>query len=506
MTTNGVILEAQRYSQLQDSRAFWQYGGPGQRRYFYDVETSAFFVTAAAIPTVGTIDPLFIPDPAKAGRYTLIGRTRNAPELPTMTVEAHEKRGGLPRYLLDRFCDNNFYVVRGLCVDLSDFYQAEDYVDIFSRFRFEGTIGRGGLYTRTGDDPRTNTITLKGVSNYQKGLISFGEEAATDVVVEVIDGVFGTNVNCSECGLANDGSRVAYVVTRANVGSPIAPGQVLYTTDGGANWTPNSITGIGSVNEVRFIDIAGSSLFVGTNSTTLFYAPLNQTTGAPGTWTSVTLTAALTDTWVQSQSAIYFSAATGVYRTLSIGTAPTLIANGALNLNRITGLGETIVAVGNTGTVYASLNNGSTWAVAVAPSANNLNAVAVVSATEWWVGDAAGGLFQTTDGGNSWTQITNWPGSGTGAIEDILFATREIMYISHTVSSTARLILSLDGGFSFARDDGTSHIRNWPTFARAGRLAAPSSEDIVAANFLLVCGLAAGGTDGLLLLGAPTIV
>lgn len=509
MTTNGVQIDSSRYAQLQDGRAFYQPGGPGNRKYFYDLETSAFFVTGAIVPILGTIDPIYIPDPRRAGRYLLAGRQRNAPELPTLTIAAHEKRGGIPRYLLANQCDTNFYVLRGLCGDLSDFYNGwDDFVWVFSRYRYEGNIDLGNLTIREGDGPRENTLNLKGVSVYPKGAISFGEEAASAVVVEVIDAVFGNNITCADCGLPNDGSQVAYALTRANVGSPSAPGQLLYTTDGGLTWTNAGITGIGVSAEPRYLDIAGSILFVGTSLTSLFYAALNANTAAPGTWSSVALPVAMTDTFVQSASSIFFVGASGVvYRTTNIATAPTLIAtaSGTPNLARIHGLGETLVAVGAAGTVYYSLNSGTTWALATAPVGAALTAVAVVSAREWWVGTAAGEVWRTTNGGVSWTEV-DFPGSGTGNIEDLLFATRDILYISHTISSTARLVISGDGGNTFARDDSTKHIQSWPTFAKAGRLAAPSSEDKIAANYLMVAGLAAGGTDGLLLLGAPTLV
>ena len=82
------------------------------------------------------------------------------------------------------------------------------------------------------------------------------------MVVEVIDVVYGTNVQCANCGNANDGSQFIYAVTRANVGSPAAPGQVIYTLDGGVTWTNSIVTGIGNTNQPTFIDIAGNVLFI----------------------------------------------------------------------------------------------------------------------------------------------------------------------------------------------------------------------------------------------------
>lgn len=505
---NGVQIDSQRYQQIQDVRGFWQPGGPGTPKYFFDESIGAFFVTASTMPRGGGIDPIYIPDPRKAGRYKLVGRTRNAPALPAWTVEAHEKRGGIPRWYLS-FCDQNLYLLSGVCGDLSDFYNGWDnYVQILSRGRIENDLDQGARGAREGDDPLTGTLNYKGVANYLKAALSFGEEAATDVVVEVIDGVFSPRQDCAECGIENDGSQIAYVVTRANVGSPSAPGQVLYTTDGGITWSTATITGIGVSAEPLFIDLVGNVLVVGTNSTSLFYASLNSNTGAPGTWTTVTLPVAVTDIHVASASSIFFTAASGaVYRTSSIGTAPTLIASGGgANLARIHGNGEVVVAVGASGAVYYTTNLGTTWALATAPVNASLVSIQVKSAREWWVLTSTNRTFRTTNQGSTWTEVTGVPNNGTGTGYDILWVTDEIGYVSSQVSSAARLAITVDGGATWAADSATRHIQNWPTASRFQRLAAPSTEPIVAANYLLACGLAAGGTDGLLLLAAPTLV
>jgi photosystem II stability/assembly factor-like uncharacterized protein len=272
-------------------------------------------------------------------------------------------------------------------------------------------------------------------------------------------------------------------------------------------WTTASITGIGNSAEPRYLDVAGGVLFVGTDATTLFYTQLNTVTGAPTTWSTVTLPAAMTDVYVQSPTAIYFSGASGtIYKTTDIATAPTLLATvGASNLARIHGNGETVVAVGAAGQVVYSTNSGVTWTDGTNTSGDDNTAVFVVGPLSWWVGDDAGGLFVTEDGGASYTQ-KSFTGSGSGTIFDILFATVECGWVAHQESSVARLLTTLDAGDTWARDDATSRIVNWPTFEKAGRLAAPTTENRVAANYLAIAGLATSGTDGILIAGAPTIV
>lgn len=505
----GSILDDNELIKQGSTRAFYQPGGPGYSKYFYGLDTEYFFIDGANMPTNGDISPLFVPDPRRGNRWRLVGRTIDPPDLASVDLIFLEKWGGIPRALMAPKCSFNLYEAHSDCADLSDFYRGWDsngYLLIYSLFQFSGAVDLGTRMSRDSNDPLMDSVSAMGVALYPVGALGFGEEAATEVVVEVIDAVYGQSITCGTCGMENDGSQVIYALTRANVGSPAAPGQLIYTVDGGATWITTSITGIGATAEPRYIDIAGDVLFVGTDLTTLFYSRIDPNTGIPGTWNTVTLPVAMRDVYVQSPSAIFFSADTGrVYKTTDIAAPPTLIDSGGVdNLLRITGDGNgTLIAVGANGRVYRSLNNGVTWATLTAPAATSLNAVAVLGDNDIWAGGADGILYHTKNGGTSWVSAY----TTGGAINDLVFATREVLWLSYAASSVAHLVTSLDGGASFASDSATSRILNWPIFQRAGRLAAPVAADpAVAANYLTVCGLAASGADGLLLSAAPTLL
>lgn len=122
---------------------------------------------------------------------------------------------------------------------------------------------------------------------------------------------------------------------------------------------------------------------------------------------------------------------------------------------------------------------------------------------DFWTGGAGGILYHSVNGGATYRSAYT---SG-GVIRDLVIATREVFWLSYDASSIAYLVTSLDGGATFARNDATSRVLNWPTFQRAGRLAVPFLADpAVAANYLTVCGLAASGADGILLAAAPTLL
>lgn len=504
----GTVLDDSELIKQLGTRSFYQPAGPGGARYFFGINTEYNFIDGAELPTNGSIDPIYVPDPRRPDKYRLVSRTLSAPDLPTVSLVFLESWGGIPRVLLAPLCSFNLYEVHGRCADLSDFYRGwESYMLIYSSFKLEGSVDLGTRMAMDSDDPLKDSVDAKGVAIYPVGAISFGEEASTDVVVEVIDVVYGNVATCGNCGALNDGTQFIYALTRANVGSPSAPGQVVYSLDGGATWVNASITGIGLTAEPAYIDIAGNILFVGTNATTLFWTQLNADTGAPSAWNSVTLPVAMTDVYVQNTGAIYFCASAGrIYRTSDITIAPTLIdGNGTDNFNRIAGIRETIVAVGANGRVYRSVNNGLTWSTLPAPAATSLTAVAVLSSREIWTGGANGTLYHTVNNGAAWT-TAGLPRTG-GTIQDIVFATREVVWVAYALASVAYLITSLDGGNSWADNAGTVRIANWPVFARANRLAYPTAADIgIAANYLAVAGLATSLIDGILISGAPTIL
>lgn len=506
--SNGYILEASELIKQLTTRLFQQAGGAGNPRYIGGVGANNFFMSGLTIPVNGGIEPVYLPDPIRTNRFKLVDRTRSTPALPSWTIAYQEQWAGIARVAMQRECPWTFYEVHGRCADLSNLYAGwEGYIWVAADGIISGDIDGGDRTAPDGDAPLTLTASYMGRSVYPVGGQSFGEEAASDVVSEVIDIVYGTVETCAECGPDNDGAQWIYALTRSNVGSPSAPGQLVYSTNGGLTWATSSITGIGISAEPRYIGIVGSVIFVGTGATTLFYATINSQTGAPGAWTGVTIPVAFSDAYVNG-SDVYFTATAGrIYKTTDITTAAILIDDigGASAYTRIHGLADIVVAVGAAGLVRYTINRGVTWVTATVPEAVSLTTVQVVGPRLFWVGTSTGKLWKSANRGTTWA-AASFPGSGSGAITDLVFATREVAWVLHTLSSVARLVGSLDGGNSFGRDDSaTSWILNWPTFAAANRVAVPSTSEPAAANYTAIAGLASGGTDGIILASAPVL-
>ncbi len=502
----------EQFRKQQDVRHHYQPGGAGPRNPTYylgsgDAQTG--FVSGMTLINSGNVEPIWVPSPRRPGSWELRGRTRQTPALPTISLEWMEDlAGGIPKQLTKQNCPTTFYELSSRCKDLSDYNRGwTGYVLIYAD-GIAGPVNGGARSAQTDDNPLKNTLDYTLRDAYPIGQLGFGEEAAAEVVQEVIDGVYWGAGSCAECGIENDGSRLSYYVTRANVGSPSAPGQLVYSTDYGVTWATATITGIGSTNAPAGVDVAGNRIFVWVPaSTSIFYATLNDDTGAPGTWTAVTGTGAYNDAWVRSSRDIWFCGANGIiHRTRDIGVAPTLVDNGAgaVALNRIHGNKNTIVAVGASGMVRASTNGGVTWTTYQVNVGGVISTafvgVWVWSAKRWYVLGTNNTLYVTENGGLTWFAVA-LP-TATAAF-DIVFATPEIGYIAQQASSTAYLACTMDGGLSWANDG--SRLLQYPVFEKGNRIAVPQSGIAdVDANTVGVAGLRGVGGDGVIQLGVAS--
>ena len=464
-------------------------------------------IDGVTIPGVGSIDPVWVHDPNRIGAYKLVSRSITPPDLASATVITREKHGAVPRALM-RGCTFNAYELTGVCGDLANFLAGwTDYVLIYSG-AITTSVDGGTRSSFDGDDPIENSqdVTLSAV--YPIGPLGFGEGAATQVDQEVVDIVFGPGVACDDCA---NGDQWIYAVTASSgVASPGLPAEIIYSTDKGLTWNQATITTMTATLSPLWIDIVGNYLVVGdaASASKYHWAEINKQTGVPGTFTAVTTAAGFTDIYVAGPREVYFSAGTsGIYKSTDITAGATQISLPTSNsLNRISGLEEVIVAVGASGTVVVSKNRGATFStVTTAPTTATISAVSVNDTNLYFVGTADGHVFWTKDGGESWTEIT-FSDFGTGAVYDIVWATREVGYFSHsTATPTARIFTTWNGGADWTRS--APRILNMPTYNKANRLAVPATGDPGwASNTLAIAGLAGNATDGIILVGTSSVL
>lgn len=493
-------------------RNFVQFGGarPGNHIQYAGQDAQYIAIDGVTSPETGGIEPFWVHDHSRPGKFRLVGKSISAPDLPTATLTMLEKHGSLPRQLFKIGCDFNIYELTGECGDLSDFMGGwKDYVLIYSG----ATVTNKDLGTRSAwdsDDLIEDSLEITLSEIYPVGPLGFAEGAVSEVSREVVDIVYGNPQDCVGC---DDGSNRIYAVTESSGGgSPGLPAEVIYSLDGGGVWSQVNIDSFGASENPLAIDIVGRYLVV-LGADAYYYAEINEDTGIPGTFTKVTtgIVAAGTpvDMFVLNPREVFFVGDAGyIYKSTDITAGVTVINDGDAtteNLKRVHGYSETLVAVGEAGTVIKSTNSGRTWAVTGAEPVNaTLQALYVLDSKRYWVGTNGGEVWYTLNGGETWFEIT-FDGSGAGQVYDIYFPTNEVGYFSHsTATPTARVFATFDGGEHWTRS--AQRILSFPTFDIANRLAAPvnSGDSAVAANNLAVAGLAGDGVDGIILIGVAS--
>lgn len=498
-------------------RAFTQRGGPGPSNAvrFAGADEQYLMVGDIANPDRGGINAINVNDPRRRGLFKRTGVTIDAPDIPSNSLTFKQFHGGVPWYKFRLDCPINVYESEGLCNDPADPINGWTTMQILS----QGLSTDKSYNGRTPFDSSDESLTEIGFSwlggVYTIGGIVLGETAAVEVTTEVIDIVYGSYQNCSNCGVPDDGTRRIYALQQTAGGSSADLGKVLYSNDYGATWTPSAITGLGVGVLVTAIDIVGRYLVVVAKSENAYYiSPINPLTGVPGSWTKVTtgFVAAKTpnDLFVESPNRVYFVGDGGyIYVSTDITAGVSVLSAGGAtiqNLLRIHGQGTTLLAVGAGNTTLKSTNRGLTWAATTASVTGTVQADAVYSPLTYWVGTSAGVVRFTENGGETWDTQT-LPGAALVGIHDIIWASAEVGYIAATrAGPTAVVFATFDGGQSWS-EAPSSQLPAAPTYGRPNRLAVPNGVDVaVMATNLAVAALSGGLIDGAVFVGAAPVL
>lgn len=506
-------------------RAFTQRGGPGPDipRLYAGADEQYLSVGDVSRPDRGGVNAQNVNDPRRRTLFKRSGITVDAPDIPSNTVTFRQYFNGPAWYKFRLDCPVNIYESEGLCGDPADFLNGWITMQILS----QGLSTDKTYAGRTPFDESDITTTDVGFSwqgdVYTIGGIAIGEQGSADVTTEVVDIVYGGYQNCANCGTPNDGTKWIYSLQQTAGGSSAVVGKVLYNTNYGlGSWTSLAITGLGVGSLVTAIDIVGQYLVVVSSTDNAYYiSPINQLTGVPSsTWTKIsTGFVALkqpNDLYVESPNRVYFVGNGGyVYVSTNIAAGVSILSAGAAttnNLLRIHGDSGVLIAVGASGTVLKSTNQGNNWALTTTQLSGTLNAAAARTRYSLWAGNSAGVASYSNDQGETWTTLATLPGAAPSAgIFDIVWASAEVGWVCATrTGPTAVLFATFDGGRTWCEgSSGTvcSRLPSSPTYGRPNRLAFPSSPDImIATNNVAIAGLAGGLTDGVVYVGSAPVV
>src|SRR3989304_2646131 len=384
-------------------RNYIQYGGPTPANVAQYAGQAAQYlkVEGVGLPDgSGGVEPSWKHDPRRPGKYRLVSRMITPPDLAEATLVLTERHGAIPRQLQKMHGAFNLYENIGDCKDLSDFIAGwSDYVLVYSGALIDGNKDLGNRSSWDTDDELEDSLPLKLSDVYPVGALSFGEQAATNITLEVIDVVYGSHEQCGDCGPTDDGTQRIYAITESSGSTPGTAPRLIYSTDGGATWTQGSVDSLGETEDPVAIDVVGKYVVVltriagGPTLSGYYYSEIDPDTGVPGTWTKVTsgfvASNQVRGMYVLSPREVFFCGDNGyIYKSTDITAGVEVLNAGAATtstLQRIHGdLEETIVAVGAPGTGIVSPNRGRRSSTTDAsPVVATLQALAVLSHSLW---------------------------------------------------------------------------------------------------------------------------
>lgn len=457
----------------------------------------------------GDITTIYCPSPVAYDQFVEVDSYRGAAERATTSL--------MGRYLADtasallriaeQGCGADVHIHIGKCTDPTKFNTYTKAVVLEGAYISSWSTDELGALSPDERNMVGETAELSATTVYEVLPLSFGEVASSVVTNEVLDVVICDSVACGECEEISTGCQKIYAITKAEGGSGGTAPDVVFTING-STWFATDIDELSSAQDPSGIACLGDYVCVVSNAAgSLCYtakADLDGT-GVPADWSEITtgFVGAPNDCF-RAVGGIYMYVCgdTGyIYRTSDPTAGVTVLDAGAAtteNLNAIMMFSDAFgVTVGANGAV-AYTADGVSWTGITGPvgAGTNLTSVWCISETVWFVGTSAGTLYYTVDKGASWT-IKGFPGSGTGVVHDIAFASTAVGYLSHaTVAPLGRILRTSDGGYSWnVLPEGTGSMADNDRF---NALAACPAD----VNFVVGVGLGANGADGIIVAGA----
>lgn len=475
-------------------------------------ELLAWAAGQAVDKNFGDVTRIEVPSQVERRAYDVVGEFQSGEENATLSL--------MLRYALNpsrilrvanKRCIVDFQIHFGNCTSPLDFNHGWETGKVLA---FEGarlttysTEALGSLQSED-ESPINEEVEVSATEYYEIGPLTFAERAKSEVAQEIIKILVCDSPSCGDCENPSDGCQKVFAVSAPAGSSPGVLPEVIVSADGLATVAQESpITTLAIGEDPDDAACVGDNLVVvSQDSLSLHYAALDDLEDGTETWAEVTTGFVATkgpraidaysayDVFIAGAGGyIYFSDdPTTEVEVLDAGVATTEDLNDIYAYST-----EVVIAVGANNTVVYT-TNGTIFQSVTGPVAGVvLNCVFARTEREWWVGAANGKLYYTRDRGTHWAEKT-FPGSGSGSVEDVIFASDMVGYVSHTKSNVGRILRTISGGNTwYVLPDGSSSL---PDNDKINSIAL-CKRDV---NTVYAGGLGADAADGILLKGSTT--
>lgn len=457
----------------------------------------------------GDIESIECPDPQNYGKFIEIGQIRGTTERATTTLEgrfAADLRSTLMR-LASEGCAIDVQLHLGSCTDPSAFNSFTKAIVLENALLSSYNTDELGAL-ESGDQAAVNENAEISAENlYEIMPLTFSAQAGSLVTNEIIDALICDTVTCGECDTESDGCQKMFLLSIAAGGSPSTPPDVIYTIDGGSNWYAHDIDSMSTTEDPSGFDCVGDYLVIVSEETSsLHYALKSEFDGYTDpdfTEIATGIVNAPRAIWSYGRGAFVVGNGGYIYETTDPTAGVEAIDAGNATIDDLLvvhGLSSGFaVAAGENGVVVYT-EDGSNWTeVTLRPvgASEHITALWVRGENDWQVGTDAGNAYYTLNKGETWTAMT-FPGTGSGRVDAIAYATDSVGYLAHaTTTPRGRILRTYDGGQSWqVMPEGTATLA---LNDRVNALAVCGD-----ANVILGGGLGDDASDGYAVLGKAT--
>lgn len=502
------------YSKTQDTRLWLieNRAGPSHASEYEGCWKAGSISSPRGEPTIITC-----PDPVTAGRFKTVGKVPGDIGLPGLTITARYTEDISTLLSLLRVgCDVDLQIHIGACADHQDFVgtlsSGGKVLVLEAAQPGEWSVSDFGALEQGDQAPINEEMPFKGEQLYEIKAITYEEQASSEVVQEIIAILICDAINCGPCDNPSTGCNKVFALTITVGGSPGAAAEVIFTDDGGATWGDTEVDTLGADEDPDDMACVGSNLVVISNADdALHYAPKADILAGTEDWTRVAtgfvaagspnaiISLSPRHTWVVGDGGyVYFTAdpTAGV----EVQNAGTVVTD---DLKAIHGYDtENLVAVGDSNAVIVTRNGGDTWTEITGPSVgDNLLCVFMHGKNTWFIGNDAGELWYTVDGGTNWVQKTLPGQTLITDIRDVKFSTPTVGWLAADTTSIAhpalgKIYRTIDGGYTwYVTPEGNTSL---PANDRINEIATCDTDP----NIIFAGGLGDDGADGIIVKGS----
>jgi len=453
----------------------------------------------------GELNPLIVPSVSEANRFQIARILRGSPDLGELSlteVPKRDRRSNLET-LFQQDCQYVFFIPWDGCEQPNNI-DSWDSVLIVLGGR-HGDLEYGDLKQRDGNDPLELTLPFSHVGAARVFTVGLEEVAAATITTAVLDVLFADALSCGFCVPFSTGFQQYYGLTDNNAGSPGGSSEVIGTIDGLTYNTSVifSLTGAQAANQFQAV---GRYIAVFSATDEGHHIALKDDIfSATNPWSRITTgyvgssgpTAAIS---VSPQLTFIGGLAGYIYKSVDITAGVEVLHAAVLTVEDVNGIhsdGQNVLSGHDNNVLLLSTNQGGTFALVVGPVVGqNVNAVWIINATQFWAAMADGTLWYTMNGGTDWTQKLLPGQSSLTAVTDIAFSPdfSEIGVVSVTHADGGKVYRTLTGGRLWA--DISPYVRQVTTL--------PLTIDAVAlagVDNILAGGEKTAGGDGILIFG-----